>query len=327
MFILDSVSVVCSDPGLANILAIIKKVVNIIWMIGPILAIISGVIILIKMMSNPDEKKYKPLLKNCITALLMLFLIPMLINAIMGLFDETFEVAACWNYAENVSTTGQSSSYIDNDEEKSSILRDPSEYEVKEDTSSGSSSSSSSAGTTSSTHTSSINKIKYNVYNQADSRWGSTTYSSGNTIAQVGCMITSVAVVSSAYNSSITPLTVFNSAHRNNHPRNGINALASGYFSCTSGSTSSSSIKSALSNGQVVVIKVYGKKKNGSSPFTSSQHYMALIDINGSNIFVGNAYSSSGHGVAGWFSSSEVLTSVQAADYCTPTSSLLNKYN
>jgi len=321
MFILDNISGICSDPGLANILAIIKRFMNIIWIIGPILAIVSAVIIAIKMMSNPDEKKYKPLFKNCITALLMLFLVPLLVNVVMGLFDDTFEIAACWNQASNVSTNGQNSGYIDNDKDKSgSMLTDPSKYETG--TPPTSSSGSSIVPASSSTYTSTKNKIKYNLYNQADSRWGSTKFSSGSTIAASGCMITSTAVISSAYNSSITPLTVFNSAHRHNHPRNGINALSSGYFSCSSGSTSSSSITSALNNGQVIVIKVYGKNKNGSSPFTSSQHYMALIDINGSKIFVGNAYSSGGHGVAGWFSSSEVLTSVQSADYCTPSDAL-----
>ena len=64
-----------------------------------------------------------------------------------------------------------------------------------------------------------------------------------------------------------------------------------------------------------------GRNKGGSSSFTSSQHYMALIDLNGSNIFVGNAYSNSGHGKAGWFNADNVLTSVQSADYCTPKKS------
>lgn len=318
MFILDAVSGLCSDPGLANILGIIKKFVNILWIFGPILAIISSVINAVKLMSNPDEKKYKGLFKNSVMALLFLFFIPLLVNVVMGLLDESFEVAACWNQGASVSTNGQTSGYIENGGNKTgSLLTDPSKYEV------GSSSSTSASG---STYTSSKNKIKYNLYNQADSRWASYKYDSGSTVEQSGCMITSIAVVSSAYNDSISPLTVFNSVHRHNHPRNAINGLTSGAFTCSSGSTSSSSITNALNKGQVVVVKVYGRKKGGSSPFTSSQHYMALIDINGSKIFVGNAYSSSGHGLAGWFSTSEVLTSVQSADYCTPTDSLLAKY-
>ena len=73
MFILDTISSVCSDPALAAILSIIKKVMNIVWIIGPILAIIGAVIAFVKLLSNPDEKKYRKLFQNMIIALVMLF--------------------------------------------------------------------------------------------------------------------------------------------------------------------------------------------------------------------------------------------------------------
>lgn len=132
MFILDKVSTLCTDPGLANVIAIIKKVVNIIWLIGPILAIVSAVISGIKLMSNPDEKKYKPLFKNCIMALLMLFIVPIIVNTVMALFDKSFEVAACWNQAETISTNGQSSGYINKHDKKpsGSILPNPDDYKT-----------------------------------------------------------------------------------------------------------------------------------------------------------------------------------------------------
>lgn len=313
MVILDNISSLCTDPGLANILAIIKKFMNILWIVGPILAIISAVIIAIKLMSNPEEKKYKPLFKNCIMALLFVFFIPLLVNVVMGLLDSSFEVAACWNQAESVSTNGQNSGYIDEGKDKTGgFLTDPDAYEPGSDSTE--------------IHLNTWNRIRYNIYNQADSRWGSTKYDSGNTIEEVGCMITAIAVVSSAYNGNITPLTVFNSGHRHNHPRNAINGLTAGAFNCTSGNTASGAITSALRDGQVVVIKVYGSANGGSSSFTNSQHYMALIDINGNKIFVGNAYSDSGYGKAGWYDSSKVLTSVQSADYCTATDSLKSLY-
>ena len=52
-FILDNVGSMCSDPGLANILSIIKKFVNMLWVVGPILAIIAAAINGFKLMSNP----------------------------------------------------------------------------------------------------------------------------------------------------------------------------------------------------------------------------------------------------------------------------------
>ncbi len=132
MLLLDKISSLCTDPGLAGIILIIKRVVNIIWIIGPILAIISGVIICIKMMSNPEEKKYKNLFRNCVIALLMVLFIPVIVNAVMALFDEDFEVAACWNQAEAVSSNGNSSSYIDENGNKkpSNILPNPDDYKT-----------------------------------------------------------------------------------------------------------------------------------------------------------------------------------------------------
>lgn len=146
MLILDTISSLCTDPGLASILSIVKKFVNILWIVGPILAIIASVINAIKLMSNPEEKKYKGLFKNSIMALVILFLLPLLINVVMGLFDETFELAACWNYAEKVSTGSGGSGYIDTGKDKSgSMLTDPDEYERVKETSNNSSSTSSSS--------------------------------------------------------------------------------------------------------------------------------------------------------------------------------------
>ena len=176
-------------------------------------------------------------------------------------------------------------------------------------------------------HVNSINRIKYNLYNQGDSRWGSVKYDSNDDIASNGCMITSIAVLSSAYDSSITPLTVFNSNYRHRSAYKGVNALSNNTFSCyQNNSMSNSDIVSNLKSGNVVIIMVKAK-----SNFTNSQHYMALIDIkqDGSQIFVGNSY---GKGTGtysrnGWFNTDTVLYDKREVNVCTPTSTLLNKYN
>lgn len=133
MFILNNISEVCSDPGLAMIISLIKKAMNIIWIIGPILAIIGAVIALIKLLGNPEEKKYKSLFRNMIIALLLLFFIPAIVNTVMKLFDDNFEVSACWNQAETTNnTSSQGSTYIDPNEDRpsSSIYQDPDSYET-----------------------------------------------------------------------------------------------------------------------------------------------------------------------------------------------------
>ena len=176
-----------------------------------------------------------------------------------------------------------------------------------------------------SSYTSSKTGITYNIYNQADSRWGGKTYSDGKTVAHRGCMITSSAVVSSGANSSITPADVY-SRFLHTTPSSAIPQLTNNQFSCYNGSTSKSSIINYLNEGKVVVVRVWGSSNGGSSSFTSSQHYMALLDIDSSNskVFVGNSYgSASGHSASDWFNIDEVLTSIQEAELCTPSQSIM----
>ena len=73
----------CTDPGLASLLAVAKKFMNILWIVGPILAIIGAGIAFYKLMSNPEEKKYKSIFKNMLIALIMLFLVPAIVNVVM----------------------------------------------------------------------------------------------------------------------------------------------------------------------------------------------------------------------------------------------------
>lgn len=96
----------CGDPGLAHILGIIKSVLGLIQMIGPIVAIVSIIINLIKLMSSPEEKKYKNLIRNWLIALVMLFILPVIVNVVMSLFDDSFKISSCWNYVEAVNSRG-----------------------------------------------------------------------------------------------------------------------------------------------------------------------------------------------------------------------------
>ncbi len=330
--ILDLVSL-CSDPVLTKILSIIKSVLDKIQLVGPILGIIALIINLIKLMASPEEKKYKSSIKNWAIAIVMLFLLPVIIDLIMSMLlstieesNEKFQLASCW---KSVSETSNSKSnyYATSNKKKTNFFSGTlaNNDVTGSGTSSGSGSDSGSGSSysygTNATHKNSINGITFNLYSQTDSRWTNKVFSNGKTtLGDAGCMVTSTAVVSSGYDKSVTPATVFDSKYRHAIPAVGINAFAGKKFSCSSGSTSSSSIISALRQGQIVVIMVYGgganSSKKGSSKFTGSQHYMALIDISGDKIYVGNGYATYTYGQAGWFSSSDVLTSVQTADYC-----------
>lgn len=99
MYLLDIVSG-CSDPGLAQILKVIRTFLSIVQIVGPIIAMVALAKNLIKLLSNPDEKKYQSLIFNWAVALFVLFLLPVLVNLVMGWLDDSFTISACWSYLD-----------------------------------------------------------------------------------------------------------------------------------------------------------------------------------------------------------------------------------
>ena len=120
MFILDLVEV-CGSPEIAHILGIIKRVLNLIQLVGPILGIVGLILALIKLMMNPEDKKTKNSIRNWVIAIFMFFLIPVIINLVVGLFDDSFTLAACWKYAGQKNTAGKSN-YIDDGKDKTNFF-------------------------------------------------------------------------------------------------------------------------------------------------------------------------------------------------------------
>lgn len=112
----------CGNIGIANILSIIKSFLDIIQIMGPILCIVALAINFTKLMTNPEEKKFKAGLKNSLIALVVLFMVPFIINLTMSLADGSFDLATCWNNAEKVSTLGEDSDYVEtSDKPKNNI--------------------------------------------------------------------------------------------------------------------------------------------------------------------------------------------------------------
>lgn len=89
----------CGDYGLASILKIIQKAMNWIQIIVPIVMIISIIMIITKMMTNPDEKKNTKALFNSVAAGVITLFLPFIVNLVMGFLDDSFSVTACWNVA------------------------------------------------------------------------------------------------------------------------------------------------------------------------------------------------------------------------------------
>ena len=127
--ILFDIEKTCSDAFLANVMGVIKKVLNLIQIIGPILMMISLTVIFIQFMISPENKKLKGRIKNCILATVILFFLPVVISVVMYLCDDSFSFSTCWNYSEEVMVP-TTSTYIDvNAGKKSFFLTDPSDYD------------------------------------------------------------------------------------------------------------------------------------------------------------------------------------------------------
>lgn len=309
----------CSNADILKVVYLIKIVVTAIQVAVPIILIITVSLDFAKGMK--DAKAPSELLANCryrLIAAVVIFAIPLLVKVILTVMGNSTFFSSCWNNADSSSLTM-----------KPVYVQSP----VQDDSSSSSSSSSSSGTsdknseyTDANSHKNSINGIRYMLYNQADPRWGKVKYSNGKTIAEIGCLLTAMSVVSSSANSKVTPLYAFETKANNYYMTNAIPKLAgSGNFTCKVGSITHDSIVNQLKKGSVAIIMVKEK-----SSFTSSQHYMALIDVtsDGKQIYVGNSYGSgSGSGRSGWFNSKTVLTDVHEYVYCVPSQALIDKFN
>lgn len=125
----------CSSPAMGSVLVIVKRILNVIQIIGPILLIIALIIHLIKLMGNPDDKKLLPKIRNSAIAAVLLFFIPMLVDVVMGMLGENFSISQCWNTANEIKN---SSGYVEIDEGKKKKINGSGEYEKGEKTDTGS---------------------------------------------------------------------------------------------------------------------------------------------------------------------------------------------
>lgn len=317
----------CDNPDVLKVVYLVKLLIHAIQIIVPIIMIV----VISKDFFNVMIKGDAPAelinkVKYRAIAAVAIFLVPLVVDVILtATGEEIGGLSSCWSNADLATIEDfqiKHDQKVKDDLEKQKAEQDKIKQEQEEQQKQENLSS---EYNDTNSHKNSINGVRYMLYNQADPKWGSVTYPSGKTIAAVGCLITSVAVVSSAADSSITPYTVFNNGARHQFPYTGVvHSTSSEWFSCKTGTITADNIKNELKKGNAVVIKV-----EEASSFTNSQHYMALIDISsdGSKIFVGNSYANGGYGRNGWFTSGEVLTDVHEFNICTPTQKLIDKFN
>ena len=100
----------CSDYGLAVFLHIIKEAMKIIQIVVPIILIAMCTVDLVKLVINPDDNnkaKFKGLL-NKVFAAVVVFVLPIIINAVMDIVADSltgvgsFNISECWDAADEI---------------------------------------------------------------------------------------------------------------------------------------------------------------------------------------------------------------------------------
>ena len=95
----------CNDYSLMPMLKVIKTAIDIIHIIGPVLAIVSLGILSFKLVTDSsmiNKEKNLRGIKNSLISLAVLFFLPMFINLVMYLVDDNFRVSECWNTIDSV---------------------------------------------------------------------------------------------------------------------------------------------------------------------------------------------------------------------------------
>lgn len=89
----------CGDYNFISILVIIKRFLEMMQIVVPILLIVSCMWGLIKLLINPEDKKALPSMKNKVFAALIFIFIPFTVNLVLSWTEESFDVSACWTMA------------------------------------------------------------------------------------------------------------------------------------------------------------------------------------------------------------------------------------
>lgn len=121
------VTLECNDASLSSILTIVKNILHLIQIIGPIIAIIALSLHFFQLMRDPDNKKAIPKIKNSMIALAVLFFVPLFVDVLFSLLGASTTFSACWNSSSgfNSNPTYQP---IES-QNKNGILPNPNDYQ------------------------------------------------------------------------------------------------------------------------------------------------------------------------------------------------------
>ena len=128
----------CSNKAIASLIMPINNIINLIQIIVPIILLIMISINLTQLVINPDEKKLIKKIKNKAMAAVIVFFVPVIVNAFIGMIGDsgkgTINVLNCIKESSNVKVS-TSASYIDyhQDVKPGKLYQDKSDYEKGEE--------------------------------------------------------------------------------------------------------------------------------------------------------------------------------------------------
>ena len=176
----------CNSSALSIILPIVKNILLLIQIIVPILLIVFSIIQLSQGVMNPDLKDQNKKIFNKFIAAAVVFIVPVLLNVVMGMVGESTEFSNCWNNANDVSIND--GNYIDNShgKEKTKIVDDNSNGYEKGDTTDTKKNSDSKKNNDSKNNNTAVNKYIFvgdsrtvGMYSYKSNNYSTANYSSG----------------------------------------------------------------------------------------------------------------------------------------------------
>lgn len=128
----------CNSNTLVVLLSVAKRIFQLIQIIVPILLILGSTIHLVKRVNDPDMKNGTKKFVNMYIAAIIVFFLPVIVDAGLGLLPNSFSVTACWKNAKNmgetlhVSKVSYQNPYSEGDDDndgRSTIYVKPDDYE------------------------------------------------------------------------------------------------------------------------------------------------------------------------------------------------------
>ncbi len=125
---------ICTDGASILFLLVTQRILTLIQIIAPILAMISLTYLIFRLVQNPEDKKIPNKIRNCIIALFVVFMIPTIAKVVINYATVDSKMANCLEPEERKSISAnifKESKYIalDDEGDPTPIIPDPDAYE------------------------------------------------------------------------------------------------------------------------------------------------------------------------------------------------------